>query len=203
MKFYIYGQCEDCQIGFDIFILQTNQSDKNFVRNISVFGSHPTFTLTNNVRDGRTLVNRVLRIEANLDTTGLYVAFRDRGACIYLSEVTVFYPVCDKVSLDFGANFTGMQFPNENANGRCFDNMTININAPNDSFNATCRLQYVTDNTLTVTGLFTKWKIIGGPHGCTCVPGYQFISTKRSSQCEGAFPYRYLYVCAYSSKSNV
>ena len=103
VKFYIYGQCEDCQIGFDIFILQTNQSDKNFVRNISVFGSHPTFTLTNNVRDGRTLVNRVLRIEANLDTTGLYVAFRDRGACVYLSEVTVFYPVCDKVSLDFGA----------------------------------------------------------------------------------------------------
>ena len=40
VKFYIYGQCEDCQNGFDIFILQTNQSDKNLVRNINVFGSH-------------------------------------------------------------------------------------------------------------------------------------------------------------------
>ena len=45
-----------------------------------------------------------------------------------------------------------------------------------DSFNATCRLQYVTDNTLTVTGLLTNWTIIGGPHGCMCIPGYEFIS---------------------------
>ena len=114
MKFYIYGQCEDCQNGFDIFILQTNQSNKNLVRNINVFGSHAsniyTHWLTNNVRDGQTLINRVLQIEANLDTTGLYVAFRDRVFVLTCQKLLCFIQSVIKLPLILVLGLQGCNF---------------------------------------------------------------------------------------------
>ena len=35
-----------------------------------------------NIRDGINLITRTLRISADLSTSGLYVAFKDRGTCI-------------------------------------------------------------------------------------------------------------------------
>ena len=66
-------------------------------------------------------------VMADLSTTGLYVAFRDLGTCIGLSEVTVFYPVCDVVLLDVGANVSELGFPGDTSSGVCFTNMAIGI----------------------------------------------------------------------------
>ena len=166
-----------CQTAVDMYVLQTNEVDQNFVRNVSVFENSSRFVLTNNIRDGRTLITRTNRVSADLTTSGLYVAFRDRGACFGISEVLVYYPVCDSISLDFGASFLTTQFPGGNSVGSCFTNMAIDLNSINDSFEATC--------TLSNNESLTNWTINEGPSGCMCLPGYRFISRSSTEQCEG------------------
>ena len=73
-------------------MLQTNTSDMSFTSNISsIFITRPVAALTDTARDGSTIVTRILPVMADLSTTGLYIAFRDLGVCIRLSEVTVFF----------------------------------------------------------------------------------------------------------------
>ena len=174
-----------CQSTFDMRILESNVSNQSFVRDVSMFESAQAFVLTSSIRDGTNLINRVQRIPVNIATTGLYVTFRDMGTCVGVSEVTVFYPVCDPVSLDLGANFTVTRFLDETASGTCFDNMAINIDSPDESFDATCTLETLQDDGRMTTGVVTSWTINGGPHRCMCLPGYEFISNISTSQCQG------------------
>ena len=111
----------DCLTTLDMYryVLQTNEVDQNFVRNVSVFENSSRFVLTSNIRDGYSLITRTNRVSADLSTSGLYVAFRDTGTCIAISEVLVYYPVCDSTSLDFGVNFS-RQFPGGTSIGSCF-----------------------------------------------------------------------------------
>ena len=174
-----------CQTTLAMRVLQTNISNQSFVGDVSVFDSSQAFVLTSSIRDGQNLIQRVQLLQANLDTTGLYVALRDTGTCVGVSEVTVFYPVCDGISLDFGANFTEARFPDETASGRCFENMSINIDTPNEPFDATCILETLQDGGSMPTNVITNWTISGGPSGCTCLPGYEFTSRATTSQCRG------------------
>ena len=185
LSYSINTQCTTgCLTTLDIHVLHTNNSDQNIVRNTTVFGSQPTFSLTRTIRDGSALID-VLQVTVDSPTTGFYLAFRDLGTCVSLSEVTVFYPVCDNVSLDFGATFTEMRFPGETSTGRCFTNMATDLNAPNDSFVATCVLNSY--SSITQNRVFTNWTISGGPSRCMCLPGYEFNSSTNSSssQCQG------------------
>ena len=174
-----------CQTTLDMRILESNVSNQSFVRDVSMFESALAFVFTSSIRDGTNLINRVQRIPVNTATTGLYVGIRDMGTCVGVSQVTVFYPVCDPVSLDLGANFTVTQFPDETASGTCFDNMAINIDTPDESFDATCMLETVRDDGVMPTDVVTCWTINGGPHRCMCLPGYEFISNISTSQCQG------------------
>ena len=180
-----------CLTTLDIYVLHTNNSDQNLVRNTTVFGTQPTFALTSTIRDGTALID-VLEVTVNSPTTGFYIAFRDLGTCVSLSEVTVFYPVCDNVSLDFGATFTELRFPGETSIGRCFTNMAIDLNAPNDPFVATCVLN--TYSSMTRNEVFTNWTISDGPSHCMCLPGYEFIGSSSSSQCHGELS-AHVHVC--------
>ena len=175
-----------CQTTLDMRVLQTSISNQSFVRDVSVFNPPAqVFVLTSSIRDGQNLIQRVQTLSANLDTTGLYVALRDTGTCTGVSEVTVFYPVCESFSLDFGANFTEARFPGETASGRCFENMSINIDIPDEPFDATCILETLQDDGSMPTNVITNWTISGGPSGCTCLPGYGFTSRATTSQCRG------------------
>ena len=163
-------------------MLHTNNSDQNVVRNTTVFGPQPTFSLTSTKRDGSVLIDD-LQVTVNSPTTGFYLAFRDLGTCMGLLDITVFYPVCDNVSLDFGATFTEMRFPSETSTGRCFTNMATDLNAPDDSFVATCVLN--TYSSMTQNEVLTNWTICGGPSRCMCLPGYEFNGSSSLSQCQG------------------
>ena len=96
VRYAINSQCEGgrgCLTTLDTYVFQTNTSDMSFTSNISnIFVTRPIAALTDTVRDGATIVTRILPVMADLSTTGLYVAFRDLGTCIALVEVTVFYP---------------------------------------------------------------------------------------------------------------
>ena len=185
-----------CKTTLDMFVLQTNVSNQSFVEDVTVFDRDPSFVLTSNIRDG-SLINRVYIITADLATTGLYVAIRDTGTCAGVSEVTVFYPVCDSVSLDFGANFAETRFPDESATGTCFDNMSISLDAPDEPFDATCRLDMVKDNSLTLVDVVTSWTINDGPSGCMCLPGYEFTGRTSTSQCQGMCMCVFVCVCVH------
>ena len=171
----------------DTFVLQTNTSDMSFTGNISnIFVTRPVATLTDTVRDGQTLVTRIIPVMANLSTTGLYIAFRDLGTCIALSEVTVFYPVCDAVLLDVGASFSGLGFPGDTSSGVCFSNMAIGINPLENSFTATCTLTSMLMSSQQTDQLFTNWTINGNAlPQCMCLPGYEFTNRTSSLQCQG------------------
>jgi len=145
-------------------VLQTNELN---LRNTSFF-TRITETLTDNVRDGTTLTTSITQVTPDLSTSGLYVAFQDGGTCITLSEVTVFYPICDAISLEAGANFTATRYPGETSNGRCFNNMAINL--PPSSFEATC-----TSVPFNESALSTGWSIDGKPLQCMCFPGYRIV----------------------------
>ena len=189
-RFSVNTQCTTgCITTLDIYMLHTNNSDQNIVRNTTVFGSQPTFSLTSTVRDGSALID-VLQVTVNSPTTGFYLAFRDLGTCASISKVTVFYPVCDNVSLDFGATFTEMRFPGETSTGRCFANMAVNLDAPHDPFVATCVLN--SHSSMTQNEVFTNWTISDGPSRCICLPGYEFNDSSSSSQCQGVWS---AYVC--------
>ena len=191
VTFAINSYCTTgCQTTLDMYVLQTNETDQNFVRNISVFENSTVFVLTGNITDGSILIIRTLRIPVDLSTSGLYVAFRDQGTCIGISEVVVYYPVCDSMSLDFGANFLTRQFPGGSSVGSCFTNMSIDQTSTSDSFNATCSL-----NTSSNNEIVSNWTINGDPSGCMCLPGYTFTSHATTEQCEGMiFPF--LVLCA-------
>ena len=188
VRYAINSQCEgQCLTTLDTFVLQTNTSDMSFTSNISnIFVTRPVATLTDTVRDGQTLVTRILPVMADLSTTGLYVAFRDLGTCIALSEVTVFYPVCDAVLLDIGANFSVLGFPGDTSSGVCFTNMAISINPPENSFTATCTLTSMLMSSQQTDQLFTNWTINGNAlPQCMCLPGYEFTNRTISLQCRG------------------
>ena len=142
VRYAINTQCEgQCSTALDTYVLQTNISDMSFTSNVSnIFVTRPIAALTDTLRDGTTIITRILPVTANLSTNGLYVAFRDLGTCIGLSEVTVFYPVCDAVLLDVGADFSELGFPGNTSSGVCFTNMAIGINPLENSFTATCTL---------------------------------------------------------------
>ena len=174
-----------CQTILEMRVLQSNVSNQSLVGNVTVFESGQAFVLTGSISDGHDIINRVQRILVNTATTGLYVAIRDTGTCVGVSEVTVFYPVCDHVSLDLGANFTVTRFSDETASGTCFDNMAINIDVPDESFSATCTLEIVRDVGTMPTEIITSWTINGDSRRCMCLPGYEFISNISTSQCQG------------------
>jgi len=172
----VYSINADCLGGclttLDMRVLQTNELN---LRNTSFF-TRITEALTDNVRDGTTLTTSITRVSPDSSTSGLYVAFQDQGTCIGLSEVTVFYPICDAISLEAGANFTATH-PGETSNGICFSNMAINLPP---SFEATCTLTFHSESALS-----TRWTIDGRPLQCMCVPGYVYRSSSSEVQCEG------------------
>ena len=171
----------------DTYVLQTNTSDMSFTSNISnIFVTRPIAALTDTVRDGATIVTRILPVMADLSTTGLYVAFRDLGICIVLVEVTVFYPVCDPILVDVGANFSVLGFPGDTSSGVCFTNMAISINPLENSFTATCTLTSMLMSLQQTDQLFTNWTINGDAlPQCMCLPGYEFTNRTTSLQCRG------------------
>ena len=185
-----------CQTTLDMRVLQTNVFNQSFAGDVSELESAQAFVLTSSIRDGSGLIQYVQTISANSDTTGFYMALRDRGTCVGVSEVTVFYAVCDNVSLDFGANFAETRFPDETSSGTCFDNMVINVDAPNDSFDATCMLEIIRDDSSMPTIVITNWTVSGDPsRRCMCLPGYEFTDSTTTSQCRGV--YMCVYVCVY------
>ena len=174
-----------CQTTLDMYVLQTNEVDQNFVRNISVFENSSRYVLTSTIRDGHNLFALTNRISADLSTSGLYVAFRDTGTCIGISEVLVYYPVCDSTSLDFGVNFS-RQFPGGTSVGSCFLNMAFDQKNTSDQLMATCTLNITRDSSSAVTEVFANWAIDDGSASeCMCLPGYSFISRITTDQCEG------------------
>ena len=188
VRYAINAQCEgQCLITLDTFVLQTNTSDMSFTSNVSnIFVTRPVATLTDTVRDGQTLVTRIQPVMANLSTTGLNVAFRDLGTCIALSEVTVFYPVCDAILFDVGANFSVLGFPGDTSSGVCFSNMAISINPLENNFTATCTLTSMLLSSQQTDRLFTNWTINGNAlPQCMCLPGYEFTNRTSSLQCQG------------------
>ena len=190
VRYAITSQCMGgCLTTLDTYVLQTNTSDMSFGSNISsVFVTSPIAALTDTVRDGATLVTRIIPVTANLSTTGLYVAFRDLGTCVALSEVTVFYPVCDTILLDFGVNFTELAFPEDVFSGVCFANMAISINPLENNFTATCTLTSMLNPSQQTDRLFTNWTINGNAlPQCMCLPGYEFTNRTTSSQCQGMY----------------
>ena len=194
VRYAINSQCEagrGCLTTLDTYVLQTNTSDMSFTSNVSsIFVTRPVAILIDTVRDGLTLVTRILPVMANLSTTGLYVAFRDLGTCIALSEVTVFYPVCDAVLLDVGTNFSVLGFPGDTSSGVCFTNMAISINPLENSFTATCTLTSMLMSSQQTDRLFTNWTINGNAlPQCMCLPGYEFTNRTTSSQCRGMCVY--------------
>ena len=196
----INSQCtggQGCLTTLDTYVLQTNISNQPFTGNLSVndFGNRPVVALTGTVRDGQAIITRILPITTNLSTTGLYVAFRDLGTCIALLEVTVFYPVCDAVSLIIGARFSEMGLPGVTSYGVCFANMAISINPLVDSFNATCTLTSILIPSQQTDRLFTNWTDSGDAlQPCMCLPGYEFIDRSTLVQCRGM----YAHVCMHA-----
>lgn len=182
VKYSINSECTgSCLTALDVYVLQTNEVNQGFVRNVSVFNQLTiAAVLTDNIRDGSTLTTHIVKISADLSTSGLYVAFKDYGTCIGLSEITVYYPICDVVSFDFGANFSMDQLPGGTSVGSCFANMAVDINTSSGPFNATCTVSMPSWNEL-----LTNWTINGDSSGCMCLPGYQFTSRTTTNQCEG------------------
>ena len=208
VRYAIDSQCTGgCLTTLDAYVFQTNISNLSFTVDQmdslnDIFGNQPVAALTATVRDGQTLITRIVRIMANLLTTGLYVAFRDIGTCITLSEVTVFYPVCDAISLSIGASFSEMGLPGVTSSGMCFANMAISINPLEDSFTATCILTSMMMSSQQTDLLFTNWTIDSDDlQSCMCLPGYEFTDRTTSIQCRGVCMYTRVCVmlCLYVS----
>ena len=184
VKYAINSQCSgQCVTTLDMYVLETNETDQNNVRDVTVFGSTPIAALTDIIRDGTTLITRVIRLEADISTPGLYVAFRDLSTCIGLSEVSVFYPICDAISFDFGANFSEIGFPGDpgvpgdTVTGTCFTNMATSKNPLDNSVTATCTVSH------SQSELDIEWI---SPSPCMCLPGYEFIDGDDPfTQCQG------------------
>ena len=123
-----------------------------------------------------------MRISADLSTSGFYVAFRDIGACMNIYEVAVYYPICDSISLELGANFSMNRLPGDSV-GLCFTNMATDLNTPNDPLIATCTVSL--SQRISQNELFTNWIISNDSSRCMCLPGYKFTSPTTVDQCEG------------------
>jgi len=174
VKFTIYSQCTDvCSTVLDVYVLETDEVNQTFARNVNNFPSRPVAALTDIVRDGTTLTTDIRHIGSS-STPGVYVAFRDHGTCIGLTEVVVYYPICDASSPMVGANFLRDGIPGETVNGMCYPNMATDVNMPARSFEAMCVLNGRTS--------LTSWN-----RECICVPGYSFISRLGSNQCRGKY----------------
>ena len=172
VKFTINADCGlGCGTVLDMFVLQTNNSDQNFARNVSNFPSSALAALTDTVRNGLTITNEIEKI-GTAATSGVYVAFRDTGTCVSIAEVVVYYPICDAHSPMVGATFSRDGLPGETLSGTCFLNMAVNMNMPGRSIQAMCVLD--------LGALNTTWNM-----ECMCVPGYRFISRSGIEQCEG------------------
>ena len=183
----------------DAYVLQTNNSNIPFlIGNINnIFVTSPVAVLKDTVRNGRMSYTRIIRITADLSTTGLYFALRGHGSCFWLFEVTVFYPVCDAVSLEFGANFSKMGHPGDTSSGVCFGKMAISLNPLKDTFNAKCTVTSIPSQIK--DQLYTNWIIDDNAlRRCMCQPGYEFSNSNLStSQCRGMHmcSYIHVYVC--------
>ncbi|XP_065890002.1 ephrin type-B receptor 3-like isoform X2 [Dysidea avara] len=178
VKFTINADCGlGCGTVLDMFVLQTNNSDQNFARNVSNFPSSALAALTDTVRNGLTITNEIEKI-GTAATSGVYVAFRDTGTCVSIAEVVVYYPICDAHSPMVGANFSRDGLPEETLSGMCFRNMAVNMNMPGRSIQAMCVLDLGTLN--------TTWNM-----ECMCVPGYRFISRSGIDQCEACPPFMF------------
>ena len=184
VKYAINSQCSSgCLTTLDMYVLHTNEVNQSFVRNVSVFANRPIAALTDTVRDGSTIATHIVRISADLSTSGFYVAFRDFGTCIGLSEVVVYYPTCVPISLELGANFSMNRLAGGTSVGSCFANMATDLNTPNDPLIATCTVRL--SQRIGQNELFTNWTISNGSSRCMCLPGYKFTSNTTVDQCEG------------------
>ncbi|XP_065901652.1 uncharacterized protein [Dysidea avara] len=186
VKYTINADCgQGCSTVLDMYVLQTNETDQNFARNVNNFPSAPLFSLTDTVRDGITITTEIIRI-GSLSTPGLYVAFRDTGTCLSIAEVVVYYPACDAFSLTAGATFTNDGHIGDILQGSCFPNMAVDINTnPTDNtVSARCVLDSRT--------LMTSWNsaMLGEPD-CMCRPGFVFTSRSTADQCEACPPFTF------------
>ena len=154
------------------YVLETNEMNQDFVRNVSVFNDSRSTTLR---EDGRGPMTLQFIPNTSL-YSGFYLAFKDLGMCISMYEVVVFYPICDAIFLDLGLNFTKAQIPEGASYGLCFPNMALN--ATNEYVQAVCILRI--DKSLLPT-----WTISENTVGCMCVPGYSFINRTTVDQCKG------------------
>ena len=83
-----------CSTVSDLYVLETSETDQNFT-------SHANW-----LWDNLTLSAFVAPIGSSyLATPGVYVAFRDQGTCVSVTEVVVYYPICDNNFLTAGATF--------------------------------------------------------------------------------------------------
>ena len=189
VKYAISRRCTSqagCLFTLDMFIFHTNEVNQSFVRDISVFGRQPVAVLTDTHRDG-TVVTRVVRISADLSTSGFFVAFRDLGICISIHEIKIFYPYCDNYSEDLQALFPMDQFPGDTSVGSCLTNRAIDMNSLNDSFEATCTVTMPNPSEL-----FTNWTVSNDLMRCMCLPGYmenyqfrRYSIIRRLYHCDG------------------
>ena len=153
------------------YVLETNEMNQSFVRNVSVFNGK----LSTSLKEDGWASTFQFTPNASL-YSGFYLAFRDLGTCISMYKVVVFYPICDAIFLEFGLNFTKAQMPEGASYGSCFPNMALNTT--NEYVQAVCILRI--DNSLLPT-----WTISENTVGCMCVPGYSFINRTTVDQCKG------------------
>jgi len=124
---------------------------------------------------------------------------KDKGTCFYLAELRVYSVFCDALSLRFGAIFN-VSYPGEISTGSCLPRMGIDLDAPNRTFQASCRLFY---------DIAALWEIVTeNVTGCMCLPGYIFTSYLTENQCQGErasiisyvvlYIYIYIYIYIYT-----
>ena len=172
-----------------VYVLQTNNSNIAFLNgNIKNIFVTPQVAVLNSTAGKTINITRIIQITADLSTTGLYVAFRDIGNCLWLFEVTVFYPVCDAISLEFGATLAKIGFPGDTSSGVCFNKMAISLNPLTVMFNATCTVNLISSQTK--DQLYTNWTINDNIlQQCMCQPGYEFTNSITTSQCQGMYAF--------------
>lgn len=172
-----------CNGSVEPYILQTtNETNQSFVQDVSNFEtSYIKHKLAIVETEGEEVVN-ITPIRLRQPTGGLYIALKDTGTCMTLTQLRVYATVCDALDLEFGANFSKTAYPNEASIGSCLSNMATDLNALNRTFQARCVDCPLHEG--------AKWIIIDANLQCMCLPGYNFTSGSTVNQCRGGLkPY--------------
>lgn len=164
-----------CHGSVEMYVLQTNETSKSFALNVSNFNADNKVEIT---PIGFTVGDEKLDItpiRLHPFTSGLYVALKDLGTCMNLTQFKVYVTVCDALDHLLSARFLNTAYPEETSFGSCLSNMATDLNATNGTFQAICE----EDN-----HAYARWMIIDNLQ-CMCLPGYIFTSRSTDNQCQG------------------